>query len=354
MLTEPERFGGSRCRRRRPRRRRRSCRSCKKDFHVAESSSIEARCLGASAALLIVRALEPGLFRELLEAARAVDLEIVVEVRDDARARSARSAPVRDIIGVNNRNLETLVIEHGTAETLIPRIPPGVVAIAESGYDDRAGDRARCSRAAPTPCSSARSSPRRLIPAAEVDRLAEVRESRSWLSETGTPRHAASPLIKFCGMTRAEDASAAARLGAAYVGVIFADESAPGRRSRPRASVFAAAGPGIAKVAVFSGGAIEDIAAVAERVAADVVQLHGDIGPATIEALRARFAGKIWAVATVDPDGTLAESASGRARDGGRRVLLDTRVSGKAGGTGVTFDWTQLVDDRRACPTRDD
>nr|MDP9179489.1 indole-3-glycerol-phosphate synthase TrpC [Gemmatimonadota bacterium] len=42
------------------------------------------------------------------------------------------------IVGVNNRNLETLVIETGTAESLIPRIPHGVIAVAESGYTDRA------------------------------------------------------------------------------------------------------------------------------------------------------------------------------------------------------------------------
>lgn len=158
-----------------------------------------------------------------------------------------------------------------------------------------------------------------------------------------TPRHAASPLIKFCGMTRAEDASAATRLGAAYVGAIFATSPRQVDEATAR-SVFAAAGSGIAKVAVFSGGAIEDIAAVAERVGADVIQLHGDIGPATIEALRARFPGKIWAVATVDPDGTLANPHLDELATEADAILFDTRVSGKAGGTGVTFNWTQLVD----------
>ena len=157
-----------------------------------------------------------------------------------------------------------------------------------------------------------------------------------------TPLHAALPLIKFCGMTRAEDASAAARLGAAYVGAIFATSPRQVDEATAR-SVFAAVGFGIAKVAVFSGGAIEDIAAVAERVSADVIQLHGDMGPATIEALRARFPGKIWAVATVDPDGTLANPHLDELAREADAILFDTRVSGKAGGTGVTFNWTQLV-----------
>jgi indole-3-glycerol phosphate synthase len=109
----------------------------RKDFHVSQVQLHEARSLGASAALLIVRALEPAVFSELLEVANAIDLEIVAEVRDIAELDRALEAGAR-IIGVNNRNLETLIIEQGTAEELIPRIPGGVIAVAESGYADRA------------------------------------------------------------------------------------------------------------------------------------------------------------------------------------------------------------------------
>ncbi|MEO7502703.1 MAG: phosphoribosylanthranilate isomerase [Gemmatimonadaceae bacterium] len=161
-------------------------------------------------------------------------------------------------------------------------------------------------------------------------------------SEKKTAGRPDSPLIKFCGMTRPEDASAAARLGAAYVGAIFA--TSPRQIDEATAlSVFGAAGSGIASVAVFSGGAIEDIAAVATRVSADVIQLHGDVGPATIEALRARFPGRIWAVASVDPDGALANPHLDELAREADAILFDTRVSGKTGGTGVTFNWTQLA-----------
>jgi phosphoribosylanthranilate isomerase len=152
-----------------------------------------------------------------------------------------------------------------------------------------------------------------------------------------------SPLIKFCGITRAEDAIAAARLGAGYVGAILATSLRQVDEAAAR-SVFSAAGTGIAKVAVFSGGAIEDIAAVAARASADIIQLHGDIGPATIEALRARFPGKIWAVVAVDPDGRLLSPHVDELAREADALLFDTRVSGKSGGTGVTFDWSRLVD----------
>jgi phosphoribosylanthranilate isomerase len=159
--------------------------------------------------------------------------------------------------------------------------------------------------------------------------------------ERESSRPSDTPLIKFCGMTRAEDASAAARLGAAYVGAIFA--ASPRQIDEVTArSVFDATGSHVAKVAVFSGGAVEDIAAVAARVSADVIQLHGDIGPATIEALRTRFQGQLWAVASVDPDGTLANPHLDELAREADAILFDTRVSGKTGGTGATFDWTRL------------
>lgn len=162
-------------------------------------------------------------------------------------------------------------------------------------------------------------------------------------SDQTQPAQADSPLIKFCGITRAEDASAAARLGASYVGAIFA--TSPRQVDEPTArAVFSASGSGIGKVAVFAGGAIENIAAAAARVAADVVQLHGDIGPAAIEALRARFAGKIWAVSSVDPDGVPVSPHLDSLASEADAIVFDTRVSGKSGGTGVPFDWTHLAD----------
>ena len=108
----------------------------KKDFHVHPVQLVEARALGASAALLIARALSPDRLRELIETARRIDLEVLVEVRDEAELERAIESGAT-MIGVNNRNLETLVIEPATAERLIPRIPARIVAIAESGVSTR-------------------------------------------------------------------------------------------------------------------------------------------------------------------------------------------------------------------------
>ncbi len=131
ILTEPLRFGGSDD-------DVSAARSAtalpilKKDFHVAPLQMIEARALGASAALLIARALAPERLRELAGAARDVGLETLVEIRDERELEAALAADAT-VIGVNNRNLETLAIDLATGERLVPLIPADRVAVFESG-----------------------------------------------------------------------------------------------------------------------------------------------------------------------------------------------------------------------------
>ncbi len=109
----------------------------KKDFHVSEVQLLEARRIGASAALIIVRAIEPSRLSSLADAARELSLELLFEVRTEREIDRALSAGAV-MIGVNNRNLETLEMEPGTALRLIPMIPLECIAIAESGYATRA------------------------------------------------------------------------------------------------------------------------------------------------------------------------------------------------------------------------
>lgn len=135
ILTEPAHFGGSiedlrnvRAGLRIP--------ALKKDFHVTVIQLVEARFLGASAALLIARALSPQRLKELMEHGRAIGLELLVEVRDEWELERALQTGAT-MVGVNNRNLETLEIEPDTAARIIPKIPPSVLSVAESGVKTR-------------------------------------------------------------------------------------------------------------------------------------------------------------------------------------------------------------------------
>jgi len=104
----------------------------RKDFIVSEYQVLEARAAGASALLLIVAALTSAELQTLAGQARALGVDVLVEVHDaDELATAADAGAI--IIGVNNRNLRTLQVDVKASETLIARMPKGAVAVSESG-----------------------------------------------------------------------------------------------------------------------------------------------------------------------------------------------------------------------------
>lgn len=131
VLTEPTRFGGSLEDLERVAATV-SVPVIRKDFLVAPVQLLEARVAGASAALLIVRSLSPEQLLALMDAAREIGLATLVEVRDLGELERALAVGA-EVIGVNNRNLETLVIDPATAPAVISHIPSSVIAVAESG-----------------------------------------------------------------------------------------------------------------------------------------------------------------------------------------------------------------------------
>ena len=104
----------------------------RKDFVIDELQILEARAAGASSVLLIVRALDPSKLKDLFRTAVECGLYALVEVRDEIELETALSIGT-NIIGVNNRNLETLAMDDA-ATRVLPRIPKSCVAVAESGY----------------------------------------------------------------------------------------------------------------------------------------------------------------------------------------------------------------------------
>jgi indole-3-glycerol phosphate synthase len=104
----------------------------RKDFIVDELQIVEARAAGASAVLLIVRALAAERLPALLGVARAQGLEALVEVHTEREIDLALDAGAR-VIGVNSRDLDTFRIDTAAAWRLLARVPPDAIAVAESG-----------------------------------------------------------------------------------------------------------------------------------------------------------------------------------------------------------------------------
>ncbi len=108
----------------------------RKDFIVDPYQLCEAAVNGADAVLLIVAALGDGTLGSLYEEARGLDLDCLVEVHDTAELERALELEA-DVIGINNRKLDTGLVDISTTYELMPDVPAGKTVVAESGISTR-------------------------------------------------------------------------------------------------------------------------------------------------------------------------------------------------------------------------
>ncbi len=104
----------------------------RKDFTIHEVQIHEAIVSGADAILLIVAALDDVQLRRLYDEAKSFQLDVLVEVHDLREMERALELGA-DLIGVNNRNLKTFVVDLATTERLAEEVPDGVLLVSESG-----------------------------------------------------------------------------------------------------------------------------------------------------------------------------------------------------------------------------
>jgi indole-3-glycerol phosphate synthase len=109
----------------------------RKDFIVDPYQLYEAAVHGADAVLLIVRALDERALRAMYEEARRLDLDCLVEVHDAEELQRALELDA-DVIGINNRDLDDGTVDVSTTYELMPDVPAGKTAVAESGISSRA------------------------------------------------------------------------------------------------------------------------------------------------------------------------------------------------------------------------
>jgi indole-3-glycerol phosphate synthase len=108
----------------------------RKDFIIDSYQIYETRFLGADALLLIAAILEQGQLREYIELAGDVGLAPMVEVHTKAELSKALAAGA-EIIGINNRDLQTFTTDLKRTLELRPLIPQGKIVVAESGIASR-------------------------------------------------------------------------------------------------------------------------------------------------------------------------------------------------------------------------
>ena len=149
----------------------------RKDFLIDPYQLDEARAAGADAVLLIVAALGAGALGALLAHARAGGLDALVEVHDEGELERALEAGA-DLVGVNNRDLRSFVTDLTVTERLAPRVPPGVLLVAESGISVPA-DLERLARAGARAFLVGESLMREAEPGRALRRLRGAEESRA-------------------------------------------------------------------------------------------------------------------------------------------------------------------------------
>ncbi len=142
--------------------------------------------------------------------------------------------------------------------------------------------------------------------------------------------------IKICGITRAEDALAAARSGADAIGLVFYERSPRHVGIAQAAQLAAALPPFVTTVGLFVNADAAFVHEVLASVPLDLLQFHGDETPAYCEQFNKPYLKAIRVKAGVDLLQCASDFCSAKS------LLLDAHAEGIPGGTGATFDWTLI------------
>ena len=140
--------------------------------------------------------------------------------------------------------------------------------------------------------------------------------------------------VKICGITRIEDALAAARAGADAIGLVFEPKSPRCVKPDQALSIVRALPPFVTVVGLFVNAAPDTVETILGRVPLDLLQFHGDETP---EQCRRYHRPYIKAI-HMRPEVNLPEQA--RRYTDAEGLLLDTAVAHVAGGSGEAFDWS--------------
>ena len=104
----------------------------RKDFIIDEYQVYESRFCDADAILLIARILTKKQIETFIKIAKQYNMDCLVEVHDEKEL--AKVVDIVDIIGINNRNLDTLEVDTNKTLDLVKNIPKGKIIVSESGF----------------------------------------------------------------------------------------------------------------------------------------------------------------------------------------------------------------------------
>jgi len=152
--------------------------------------------------------------------------------------------------------------------------------------------------------------------------------------------------VKICGLTNLDDARQAAELGAWALGLILWPRSPRACPPEAAEEIGALMHRRAAVTGVFVNATLDEVALAADRHSLDILQLHGDEGPAYCREAARRTGCRVMKAAGVRGAATIRELEPFHTD----LHLLDAHVAGRRGGTGETFDWDVARSHPRTLP----
>ncbi len=292
-----------------------------KDFMISPYQVYLARYSNADAILLMLSVVDDETYRTLADLAHSLGMGVLTETSTEQEFERALALGAK-VIGVNNRDLHTLMVDMNRIVRLVEKyqdkIPADVRLISESGIYDHSQVKA-------------------------IKPFAHAFLIGSSLMGSADLNNAVRSVIfgenKVCGLTRTQDVKSVYENGFLYGGLIFAENS-PRQLSLRQAQELVVNAP-LRYVGVFQNQAVEFVEKMAKQLELYAVQLHGSEDESYIAELSVKLAGKtqIWQAISVDVQ---TETVVYQDNPLVARYILDSKHGTQQGGTGKVFNW-QLI-----------
>jgi anthranilate phosphoribosyltransferase len=230
-----------------------------KDFITQKQHVVRARNAGADAILLIAKLLSASQIQELSQVAKDYGMDVLCEVHDEEELNTAIEAGAK-IIGVNNRDLNTFIVDLNTTNKLAAQIPEDCLLISESGIRS---------------AKDVRSMPE------NVDGLLiGTQMLKSNFLDLKIKELMNEPLVKICGVRSFDEALHCEQTGVDMIGLNFVESS---HRCISKSEAEKISDLKVYKVGVFQDQELDFVNRIAESMSLDMIQLSGNEDQAYID-----------------------------------------------------------------------
>lgn len=282
----------------------------RKDFTLSSYQIYEAKGAGADSILLITSMLSKEQLRDYVALSREIGMEPLVEIHSEWELDKALFASAR-VVGINNRNLETLETDLNVAKRVVPFFSSDQIAVEASGISSSEDIRDGLDSGIFTFLvgeSIVRAENRKEFIQSLVTTAGESKERDNRLMESPDRRVLSNrffnrrkrPAVKICGLTTVKDALACVRAGADAIGFIFYPKSPRFLSLEQAAEISTRLPDDVMTTGVFVDQEYKEIVKAVRECSLKAVQLHGNESPSLVAKLvkegiiviKALFAGR--------------------------------------------------------------